>query len=87
MSKKQSVIDKIIGVIMFVAGVLFCVIEYYVLVGIGAIGAAVASFIGVTGGAATGVVVIAYIPVIGLIIALLLLVAISFYGAWVMLFK
>lgn len=68
----MSVKYKILGVLCFVVAFILAYIEYLVIIGIGALGAWLASLVGATGGAHTGITLLAYIPVIGLMLLILL---------------
>lgn len=59
--------DNICGIILFAIGFGILYLEYIIICAIGAIGQWIADMVGATGGAHTGITLLAYVPAIGLI--------------------
>lgn len=68
----MTIMNKISGTVCLMIGAGILYFEYIVLCAIGALGSWIANLIGATGGAHTGVIVLSYIPVIGIIILILI---------------
>ena len=64
--------DKILGLICIGIGALLLYLEYIVVCAISALGGWIADIVGATGGAHTGITLLAYVPVIGLILLILI---------------
>jgi len=78
-------IEKIFGLVLIgVGGALLC-LEYLVLTGIGALGGWIADSVGATGGAHLGITLLAYVPVIGLILLILVGAGMAFVRGAVLL--
>lgn len=78
--------DKILGLTCIGIGALLLYLEYIVICAIGALGGWIADIVGATGGAHTGITLLAYVPVIGLIL-LILIAAVSLFASGLSLFK
>ena len=81
LSGKESILVKALGIIVTAAGLGFFWLEWLVLNGVGAIGAWIADKIGAEGAASNGIVIISYVPAVGLILILAALAALSFLTA------
>lgn len=67
----MTTINKLLGTFACAIGAALLYLEYIVICAIGALGAWIADFVGATGGAHTGIMLLAYVPVIGLIVLIL----------------
>lgn len=79
---KTMILFRIAGLIMAGVSILLVCAEYAILCAIRAIGAGVAAWLGITGAAAGGVVLLSYIAVIGLILAVAVGILVTAYGSW-----
>jgi len=79
MNKKSGVWNKIFGTILIVIGFVTLLIEYLVISGVKAIGLIIAGALGIEGAESIGVVLLCYVPVMGLILMLALVIVISFW--------
>lgn len=82
----MSITTKIFGTLCFIVGAALLYLEYIILCAIGALGGWIADMVGATGGAHTGITLLAYIPVLGLII-LGLIAAIGVFRVGLVLFQ
>ena len=73
----NKTVTRILGVISLTVMGILMYFEYAVIVGIKAIGGIIVVALGFEGAVATGVVLLSYVPVIGLIIFLLLGIIVS----------
>ena len=78
--------DKIYGIVLFTIGFGILYLEYIIIRAICALGGWIADMVGATGGAHTGITLLAYVPVIGLIL-LTLLGAGMVFAAGIKMFK
>lgn len=74
----MATIEKIFGLILIGVGGALLYLEYLVIIGIGALGGWIADLVGATGGAHLGITLLAYVPVIGLILIILVGAGIAF---------
>lgn len=81
-----KIADKICGIVLFAIGFGILYLEYIIICAIGALGGWIADMVGATGGAHTGITLLAYVPVIGLILLVLIAAGASF-NAGVTFFK
>lgn len=79
---KTMIVFRIAGLILAGVSILLICAEYAILCAIGAIGSGVAAWLGATGAAASGVVLLSYIAVIGLILAVAVGILVTAYGSW-----
>ena len=71
---KGTILFRICAVIMLALAFLLCYVEYMIVSAIGAIGAGIAAWLGATGVAASGIVLLSFIVVVGLILSVALAV-------------
>ena len=79
---KGTILFRILAVIMTGLAILLCYLEYMILCAIGAIGSGIAAWLGATGAAAGGIVLLSYIAVTGLIMSVVVAILGSSYAAW-----
>lgn len=79
---KGTILFRICAVIMTGLALLLCYLEYMILCAIRAIGSGVAAWLGATGAAAGGIVLLSYVAVIGLILSVAVAILLSSYAAW-----
>lgn len=82
----KKIKDKICGIVLFAIGFGILYLEYIVICAIGALGEWIADIVGATGGAHTGITLLAYVPMIGLIL-LGLIVAGLIFASGIEMFK
>ena len=73
----NKTISRILGTISLAVMGILMYFEYAVIVGIKALSGIVVDILGIEGSAAIGITILSYVPVIGLIIFLLLLIVVS----------
>ena len=67
----STIKDKILGLVCIGIGALLLCLEYIVVCAIGSLGGWIADMVGATGSAHTGITLLAYVPVIGLVLLIL----------------
>lgn len=76
---KINMINKIVGLILCAIGAGIGYLEYLIICGINGIGIWITSAVGLTGAAATGVGLLVYVPVIGLLLGMIAVIAICLW--------
>ena len=84
---KINMISKILGITLCAIGVGIGYLEYLIICGINGIGIWITSAVGLTGAAATGVGLLVYVPVIGLLIGMIAVIAICLWVGAALIFE
>ena len=75
----MNISNKILGLILCAIGVGIGYVGYLIICGINGIGIWITSAVGLTGAAATGVGLLVYVPVIGLLLGMIAVIVICLW--------